>query len=102
MAHRLHVRNWNEPYRISLVDGESGRNGMSYTPGPGDLMPPYAGHPHDPRTPDDDDVSDVDACQELVVRIENYLEFARTALFRRDFDKYQWAINKVGELARFW
>ena len=23
-------------------------------PGPGDLLPIYAGHPHDPRTPEDD------------------------------------------------
>ena len=26
---------------------------MSYTPGPGDILGQYAGHPHDPRTPDD-------------------------------------------------
>ena len=28
---------------------------MSYTPGPGDILGQYAGHPHDPRTPDGDD-----------------------------------------------
>lgn len=29
---------------------------MSYTPGPGDAetWPPFSGHPHDPRTPEDD------------------------------------------------
>lgn len=26
-----------------------------YTPGPGDLLGQYAGHPHDPRTPDESD-----------------------------------------------
>ncbi len=27
---------------------------MIYTPGPGDMLGQYAGHPHDPRTPEDD------------------------------------------------
>ena len=27
---------------------------MSYTPGPGDILGQYTGHPHDPRTPEDD------------------------------------------------
>jgi hypothetical protein len=26
---------------------------MIYTPGPGDILGQYSGHPHDPRTPDD-------------------------------------------------
>jgi hypothetical protein len=26
---------------------------MIYTPGPGDMLGQYSGHPHDPRTPDD-------------------------------------------------
>ncbi len=28
---------------------------MSYTPGPGDILGQYTGHPHDPRTTDDND-----------------------------------------------
>ena len=27
---------------------------MSYTPGPGDILGQYTGHPHDPRTPEND------------------------------------------------
>ena len=27
---------------------------MTYTPGPGDILYLYAGHPHDPRTPEND------------------------------------------------
>lgn len=27
---------------------------MIYVPGPGDSFPPFSGHPHDPRTPEDD------------------------------------------------
>ena len=27
---------------------------MTYTPGQGDILGQYAGHPHDPRTPEDD------------------------------------------------
>lgn len=27
---------------------------MTYTPGPGDILYLYTGHPHDPRTPDCD------------------------------------------------
>ena len=27
---------------------------MTYTPGPGDILGQYSGHPHDPRTPEDD------------------------------------------------
>jgi hypothetical protein len=56
-------------------------------PGPGDLMPQYAGHPHDPRTPDADDVDDVDQCQDLIAKIRADLDMAETALFRRDMGK---------------
>jgi hypothetical protein len=30
-----------------------------YAPGPGDLLPPFSGHPHDPRAPEQDDDDDV-------------------------------------------
>ena len=56
----------------------------SRCPGPGDLMPQFAGHPHDPRTPDVGDGDDVDQCQELISKIRICLDMAETALFRRD------------------
>ena len=43
---------------------------MSYTPGPGDMLGQYTGHPHDPRTPDDDsDDTTVAACDEAIAYI---------------------------------
>ena len=38
-----------------------------YTPGPGDLMGQYTGHPHDPRTPDElDEIQDAHAVLEEI------------------------------------
>jgi len=64
-------------------------------PGPGDLMPQYAGHPHDPRTPEAEEVSDVDACQDMIASIRAYLDAAELALFRRDFDKLRYPLEKA-------
>jgi len=65
-------------------------------PGPGDLMPQYAGHPHDPRTPEAEEVSDVDAsCQDLIAKIRGEIDMAETALFRRDFDKLRYPLEKA-------
>jgi len=64
-------------------------------PGPGDLMPQYAGHPHDPRTPEAEEVSDVDACQDLIAKIRGEIDMAETALFRRDLDKARKALEEA-------
>ena len=67
----------------------------SLIPGPGDLMPAYAGHPHDPRTPDADDVDDVDQCQDLIAKIRNEIDMAETALFRRDLENARKALEEA-------
>jgi hypothetical protein len=64
-------------------------------PGPGDLMPIFAGHPHDPRTPDADDVDDVDQCQDLIAKIREEIDMAETALFRRDMEKARKALEEA-------
>jgi hypothetical protein len=43
---------------------------MTYTPGPGDILGQYSGHPHDPRTPEDD--SD-DTTEEAIVDVFGYI-----------------------------
>ena len=63
-------------------------------PGPGDMMPPFAGHPHDPRTPEDE-VSDVESLQDMIASIRAYLDAAELALFRRDFDKLRYPLEKA-------
>ena len=66
-------------------------------PGPGDLMPIYAGHPHDPRTPEADDGDDVDQCQDLIAKIRAALDMAETALFRRDMETLCASLEKVAD-----
>ena len=43
---------------------------MIYTPGPGDMLGQYAGHPNDPRTPEDD--SD-DTTEEAIFSVSEYM-----------------------------
>ena len=57
---------------------------MTYTPGPGDMLGQYAGHPHDPRTPDDD--SD-DTTAESIAGVLCFLVVAELAAKRGEFDK---------------
>jgi hypothetical protein len=64
-------------------------------PGPGDLMPIYAGHPHDPRTPDADDSDDVEECQDLIAKLRNEIDMAETALFLRDLEKSRKALQEA-------
>ena len=64
-------------------------------PGPGDLMPAYAGHPHDPRTPDTDDVDEVEECQDLIAKLRNEIDMAETALFLRDMEKARKALQEA-------
>ena len=64
-------------------------------PGPGDMMPPFAGHPHDPRTPDADDSDDVEECQDLIAKIRQEIDMAETALFLRDMEKARKALQEA-------
>jgi hypothetical protein len=64
-------------------------------PGPGDLLPIYAGHPHDPRTPDADDVDEVEECQDLIAKLRNEIDMAETALFLRDMEKARKALQEA-------
>jgi len=68
---------------------------QSRCPGPGDLMPQFAGHPHDPRTPDADDVDEVEECQDLIAKIRNEIDMAETALFLRDMEKARKALQEA-------
>ena len=79
---------------------------MSYTPGPGDAetWPPFSGHPHDPRTPDDD--SD-DTTAELIAEVRCFLVVAELAAKRGEMVKAREALieaklsieNLIGEEA---
>ena len=79
---------------------------MAYTPGPGDseTWPMFAGHPHDPRAPEDD--SD-DTTAESIADVRRFLVAAELAAKRGDMDKAREALieaklsieNMVGEEA---
>jgi len=58
-------------------------------------MPIYAGHPHDPRTPDADDSDDVEECQDLIAKIRQEIDMAETALFLRDMEKARKALQEA-------
>jgi len=64
---------------------------QSRCPGPGDLMPQFAGHPHDPRTPDDDD----DATPETFAEIREWLAIAEIAHSKGDFRKRRQALEEA-------
>lgn len=54
-----------------------------YAPGPGDLLPPFAGHPHDPRAPEQDD----DATAEVINDVRYRLNLAHVAALNADLPK---------------
>ncbi len=56
----------------------------AYAPGPGDLLKPFAGHPHDPRAPEDD--SD-DAAAEVINDVRYWLNLAHVAALNADLLK---------------
>ncbi len=58
-------------------------------------MPIFAGHPHDPRTPEADDVDVVDDCQDLIAKLRDEIDMAETALFRRDLEKARKALEEA-------
>ena len=62
-------------------------------PGPGDLMPQYAGHPHDPRTPDDDDGDD--STPDALAEIREWLAIAEIAHSKGDFRKRRHALEEA-------
>jgi hypothetical protein len=68
---------------------------MTYTPGPGDILGQYSGHPHDPRMLDDDDVDEVEKCQDLIAKLRNEIDMAETALFLRDLEKSRKALEEA-------
>lgn len=57
---------------------------MSYVPGPGDLLPPFAGYPHDPRTPEHDGD---DATAEVINDVRYWLNLAHVAALNADLPK---------------
>ncbi len=67
---------------------------MSYTPGPGDAetWPPFSGHPHDPRTPEDD--SD-DTTAESIADVRCFLVVAELAAKRGEMVKAREALREA-------
>ena len=63
---------------------------MSYTPGPGDILGQYTGHPHDPRTPEDD--SD-DTTVESIADVRCFLVVAELAAKRGEKGKAREALR---------
>ena len=61
---------------------------MYYTPGPGDVLGTYAGHPHDPRTAPGEDDDPVDVIQE----VRQLLDMAESAANRSDWSKARQAL----------
>lgn len=63
-------------------------------PGPGDLMPAYSGHPHDPRTPEDD--SD-DTTEEAIVDVFGYIADALGAYRKNDRNEYDRVLREAAK-----
>ena len=61
---------------------------VTYTPGPGDMLGQYAGHPNDPRTPDGDD----DTTAESIADVRCFLVDAELAAKRGEMDKAREAL----------
>jgi len=61
-------------------------------PGPGDLLPAFAGHPHDPRAPDDDDD---DTTADTLTEIREWLAIAEIANSNGDFRKRRQALEEA-------
>lgn len=67
----------------------------AYTPGPGDLMPTFAGHPHDPRTPEPDgDYATID----IIDEVREYMLMAEAAVGDGDTAKARRYLHEVREL----
>jgi hypothetical protein len=64
---------------------------MTYTPGPGDILGQYSGHPHDPRTPDEDD----DTAAELFAAIREQMTIAEIAYSKGDLRKLRQALEEA-------
>jgi len=67
---------------------------MSYTPGTGDpeTWPPFAGHSHDPRTPDD--VSN-DTTEGALVDVAEYIADALNAYRMNDRNEYDRVLREA-------
>ena len=65
---------------------------MSYTPGPGDMLGQYAGHPHDPRSPEDD--SD-DTTAAALVDVAEYIADALGAYRKKDRNEYDRVLREA-------
>jgi len=65
---------------------------MSYTPGPGDILYLYTGHPHDPRTPEDDRD---DTTAESLSEIREWLAIAEIAHDNGDLRRRSQALKKA-------
>lgn len=64
----------------------------AYTPGPGDIMPPFAGHPHDQRTPEPDDD---DADEYVIADVKYFVEFAERAAAKGEKSKARDALVRA-------
>lgn len=60
-----------------------------YTPGPGDLLGHYAGHPHDPRSAD---VDDDDPTVDVIHEVRQFLNMAEVAASKGDWSKAKQAL----------
>lgn len=67
---------------------------MTYTPGPGDILGQYSGHPHDPRTPEDD--SD-DTTEEAIVGVFGYIADALGAYRKNDRNEYDRVLREAAK-----
>ena len=65
---------------------------MTYTPGPGDILGQYTGHPHDPRTPEDDSN---DTTEEAIVDVFEYIADALNAYRKNDRAEYDRVLRKA-------
>lgn len=61
----------------------------AHTPGPGDILGMYAGHPHDPRTPDADDD---DPTVDVINDVRQLLVMAEISASKGDLDKARQAL----------
>lgn len=57
---------------------------VAYAPGPGDLLPPFSGHPHDPQAPEQDGD---DATAEVINDVRYWLNLAHVAALNADLPK---------------
>ena len=67
---------------------------VTYTPGPGDILGQYSGHPHDPRTPDDG--SD-DTTEEAIVDVFGYIADALGAYRKNNRNEYDRVLREAAK-----